>query len=296
MPVGPDGWFDAAPTIPGDGLRARSVRGSIGTQWWSRRFVDILEGVCDPGRLSRGRSYARKGQVLDLSVVPGLMTARVQGSRPAPYRVTVRIESYDAAAWARVEHDLAGRAVYRARLLAGEMPPEIEAVLAALGLPLFPSALDMQCSCPDWGVPCKHLSAALYLLAEAFDDDPFLVLAWRGREREALLEGLRRAAVIDEAPADPAGDEAAGDESAGDEAFAARSAVDRSVVDRLAFHDVPLAERLDDFWSLGAQLPVIDSDPKPDLHRDLLLRAVEPPGVTVRHRPLVDLLRQAYRD
>ena len=51
----------------------------------------------------------------------------------------------------------------------------------------------MTCSCPDWGVPCKHLSAVLYLLAEAFDDDPFLVLAWRGREREELLGALRGA-------------------------------------------------------------------------------------------------------
>ena len=40
-------------------------------------------------------------------------------------------------------------------------------------------------------MPCKHLAATFYLLAEAFDDDPFLILRWRGRDREALLARLR---------------------------------------------------------------------------------------------------------
>ena len=31
-----------------------------------------------------------------------------------------------------------------------------------------------------------------FLLAEAFDDDPFLIFAWRGRDKEELLAGLRR--------------------------------------------------------------------------------------------------------
>ena len=43
----------------------------------------------------------------------------------------------------------------------------------------------MRCSCPDSEVPCKHLAATFYLLAEAFDEDPFLILRWRGRDREA---------------------------------------------------------------------------------------------------------------
>ena len=45
-----------------------------------------------------------------------------------------------------------------------------------LGLPLFPGAareLSLDCSCPDGAVPCKHFAAMFYLLAEAFDEDPF---------------------------------------------------------------------------------------------------------------------------
>ena len=40
-------------------------------------------------------------------------------------------------------------------------------------------------------MPCKHLAATFYLLAEAFDADPFLILRWRGRDREQLLARLR---------------------------------------------------------------------------------------------------------
>ncbi|GII76087.1 hypothetical protein Sru01_10690 [Sphaerisporangium rufum] len=273
MPVGRDGWFEGgAPIRVEGGIRARSRRGSIGEQWWSRRFVDILEGVCDAGRLARGRSYARKGQVLEIEVSAGLVAARVQGSRPEPYRVAVRVPAYGPREWAGIVTALAGRAVYRAKLLAGEMPPEIEEVFAGLGLPLFPAGpgeLEMTCSCPDWGHPCKHLSAVLYLLAEAFDDDPFLVLAWRGRPREDLLDALRgeRAGPAD--PADPL---------------------------EPAVPDEPLAARAGDFYAapvpLGRLRPPAAGPAAP---AGLLLRLLEPPAVKIRHIPLVDLLRPAYR-
>jgi len=89
MPVDPRGrWFDSDGPIRVDGgIAVRAKRGKIGEQWWSRRFVDVLERVCDGGRLARGRAYARKGQVMDFHLSAGLVTARVQGSRPQPYEV-----------------------------------------------------------------------------------------------------------------------------------------------------------------------------------------------------------------
>ncbi|WP_033339252.1 SWIM zinc finger family protein [Catenuloplanes japonicus] len=265
MPVGRDGWFEAARPIAVDGgLRARSQRGAIGEQWWSRHFTGILEDICDAGRLARGRAYARKGQVLSLSVAPGTVTALVQGSRPKPYQATITIQRYDESRWTAIEESLASQALYRAKLLAGEMPTEIVDVFDALGAPLFPSSLSMECSCPDWGLPCKHLSAALYLLAEAFDEDPFLVLAWRGRTREELLGSLGTAPVA---------------------------------YDALAVEHVPLAETLDDFWAPGASPAKLREHGvnRVTAPPDLLLRALDPPDVRVRHIPLVDLLRAAYR-
>jgi len=142
------------------------------------------------GRLARGRTYARRGQVIDLAVASGAVQAHVQGSRKKPYQVRIGLPAFGKAEWLVVADEMAANAWYAAKLLAGEMPPDIEDVFARAELSLFPrSATDlaMDCSCPDWEVPCKHIAAVFYLLAEAFDDDPFLILAWRGRDRSDLL-------------------------------------------------------------------------------------------------------------
>ncbi|WP_433354653.1 SWIM zinc finger family protein [Microtetraspora malaysiensis] len=269
-------WFEPSRPIKVEGgLRVRSRRGSIGEQWWSRRFIDILETVCDSGRLSRGRSYARSGQVLDLEIAPGRVRSRVQGSRPTPYQVVVEVEAYGADRWRDVVEALAGQAVHRAALLAGEMPPEIEDVFRSVGLPLFPdeAGLEMSCSCPDWGFPCKHLSAVLYVLAESFDDDPFLVLAWRGMARDRLLDALR-----DTALAGTGGGE------------------EPSRPGLFDVPDVPFAERMADFYETPVSPARLrDRGDLPASPPDLLLRALDPPPVKARHIPLLDLLRPAYR-
>lgn len=191
-----DGWYGpSAPIAVEGGVKARSRRGSIGSRWWSQRFIAVLESYGMSGRLQRGRAYARKGQVMEFSLGVGKVTARVQGSRPVPYKVSIGVLPLTSAQWRTVEARLASAALFRAKLLAGEMPAEIEEVFAGCGTPLFPrsaSDLDMRCSCPDWEVPCKHLAAVCYVLAEAFDDDPFAMLAWRGRGKQDLLAALRR--------------------------------------------------------------------------------------------------------
>ncbi|MBO4163232.1 SWIM zinc finger family protein [Micromonospora sp. MMS20-R2-23] len=184
------------------GLRARSTRGAIGVSWWSRRFLEVLESFALGTRLTRGRAYARRGQVLRLDVSPGRVEASVQGSRPRPYPVVITLPPFPEALWARVERELAGQAFFSARLLAGDLPAELEELFAGAGAPLFPDSvgeLTQRCGCPDFAVPCKHLAATFYLLAEAFDADPFQLLHWRGRSRDALLGRLRslRAEAVD---------------------------------------------------------------------------------------------------
>jgi uncharacterized Zn finger protein len=163
MPVDREGRFfeGGKPIAVEGGIAVRAKRGKIGEQWWSRRFVDVLERVCDGGRLARGRAYARKGQVMDFQIMAGSVTARVQGSRPRPYAVSIAIAAFDEAQWTDVTESLGSRALYRAALLAGDMPHELLDVFAERGLPLFPDELDIRCSCPDWSGPCKHGSAVL---------------------------------------------------------------------------------------------------------------------------------------
>jgi hypothetical protein len=91
-----------------------------------------------PVENQRGRSYARKGQVVEFSLTQGTVTARVQGSRPQPYKVTIKVLPLTTPRWREVERRLASQALFRAKLLAREMPAEIEEVFASCGTPLFP--------------------------------------------------------------------------------------------------------------------------------------------------------------
>ena len=128
----------SAPRRVENGIKARSKRGAIGEQWWSRRFVEVLESFGMSGRLARGRNYARRGQVMEFELTTGKVRARVQGSRPAPYQARIGVLPLTTAQWRSVTAALGAQALFRAKLLAGEMPHEIEEVFAACGTPLFP--------------------------------------------------------------------------------------------------------------------------------------------------------------
>jgi uncharacterized Zn finger protein len=177
------------------GIKARSARGEFGENWWARRWIKSLEGFGIGSRLERGRRYARGGQVLSIAVEKGLVRARVQGSRPKPYEVAIHAKTLPASDWEKVTNALSARALFAAKLLAGEMPPEIERVFDESGVSLFPSRLGdlaTKCSCPDMANPCKHIAAVYYLIGEEFDRDPFLIFTLRGRTRDELLAALGR--------------------------------------------------------------------------------------------------------
>jgi uncharacterized Zn finger protein len=127
------------------------------------------------------------GQVASIDLQKGLVEASVQGSRPSPYKVTIKVRPLREFEWKRIAEQLSSQAIFAAKLLAGEMPPEIEQVFSDAGLHLFPGSLDeiaSSCSCPDWSNPCKHVAAVYYLIGEAFDRDPFLIFRLRGMNRE----------------------------------------------------------------------------------------------------------------
>lgn len=178
---------------PAQGIATSKQRGAMAEHWWSQRFVDVLTAYGLGARMQRGRRYARTGQVLTLQVTPGLLSAQVQGSRATPYLVTVQGPPADDRSWAAVEAALRGRVGLAARLMAGEVPAELEEIATDAGLALLPSRwrdLATHCSCPDWESPCKHLAAVLYVFADQLDGDPWLLLAWRGRIRADLLAHL----------------------------------------------------------------------------------------------------------
>jgi uncharacterized Zn finger protein len=184
-----DDFPPSKPIAVQGGIKAHSKRGAFAAQWWARRWIAALEALNVGGRLERGRSYARKGQVVSLDIAPGKVTAAVQGSRPRPYAITIGMKPIAAKDWKALGARFAESPLHLAKLLAGEMPEDIEGHFADAGLSLFParaSELQTDCSCPDWSNPCKHIAAVYYLLGEEFDRDPFLIFRLRGITREEL--------------------------------------------------------------------------------------------------------------
>lgn len=221
---------DSKPTRPietDEGIKARSQRGEFVKNWWATRWIEAMERVLDQGRLRRGRSYARQGQVLTLEEGQGEIRAKVQGSRRAPYKVTIRITPLAEREWAKVMAALAERPYFVAQLLAGQMPPDIEEAFRSVELDLFPGAAELEqaCSCPDWAGVCKHLAAVHYILAQRFDEDPFLLFRQRGKTQEEIVAVLSTGENGESAPG-------------GSDYLAAPS----------------LASSLTDYWQLGPEL------------------------------------------
>ncbi len=285
------------------GLVVRSSRGQIGEHWWSQRFIAVLESFALGSRLTRGKNYARRGQVVSLEIEPAVVRAKVQGSRSKPYSVTVELTPFTELVWAKVEVVLVEQAIISAKLLAGEMPSELEQVFADSGAHLFPQrATDLQlnCSCPDWEIPCKHLAATFYLLAERFDEDPFQILHWRGRSRPQLLARLRE--LRSDSQTGLVGDNGA-HESAAPSVAGALAALGAAV----ALADLPSADLpgtagisgadepsvadLAAFWTPG---PVPALPAHSPLPHDMLLRQMPPPEPELGGDDLVNYLRPLY--
>jgi len=253
-----------------DGIKARSKRGSFAKNWWAQRWITALERLVDSGRLSRGRSYARKGQVLSIEETKSGIAARVQGSRKTPYKISIQIVPLTDTEWDKVFDALAEQAIFTAQLLAGEMPQDIEEAFETAKVSLFPAKrgdLKTDCSCPDYANPCKHIAATHYILGERFDEDPFLIFRLRGRTQEQVMEALRQ-----------------------------RRAGDVEIIDEAEEPEImiPLDEQIAQFWEFPAPLDGFSvSIHPPTLEMPLLKRLGEASFVP---KPGIEsLLKNAYQ-
>jgi uncharacterized Zn finger protein len=263
----------AKPKKVENGLKAKSKRGSIGETWWSKRWVSILESFDLGARLTRGRNYARKGQVISINVDPGIVRAKVQGTRSEPYDVKIKLMPLSDAEWEKATTAMASKAVFAARLLSGEMPQNIEEAFSESGISLFPRNGDdlmTDCSCPDWSNPCKHIAAVYYLLAEQFDCDPFLIFKLRGRTKEQIIEALRNmrsTGVLQEPDGIPELDS-------------------DNVLDG--------AKHLDSYWQNGGKLDLLEVNPSgPEVENAVLKRLGNSP-FSIGNVNLATLLSKAY--
>ncbi len=164
-------------------------------EWWSQRWLELLDSYRFKKRLERARNYARQGNILSIKFANAKVLAKVQGSEPEPYSVSLSLDSFSDEEWGFIVETMSQRAIFAAKLLAGEMPQNIEEVFTANGLSLFPFTLPevhSKCSCPDKANPCKHIGAIYYQLADRFSEDPFVLFQLRGRTKEQIISDLRK--------------------------------------------------------------------------------------------------------
>ncbi len=164
----------------------------FGRTWWGRQWLASLDDIDQTNRLPRGRRYAGNGSVRSIELGEDTVQAQVQGSRRTPYRVEVALAPFSGRQRRTVLEAVEDSPVLLSRLLDRQLPPHVLTLLEERKVPLFPSRwrdIQASCSCPDIAMPCKHIAAVIYLIANEIDKNPFLVFTLRGLDlAEALQE------------------------------------------------------------------------------------------------------------
>ncbi|WP_020587898.1 SWIM zinc finger family protein [Desulfobacter curvatus] len=155
---------------------------ALAKTWWGKAWNKNLERYADyANRIGRGRSYVRHGAVLDLQIQPGKVSGLVMGSTSTPYRVTVTIKPIPPKQWQHIKNECKGKMDSIKQLMAGKFPKALGDLFTQKGKGLFPSPkeIELDCSCPDWAVMCKHVAAVLYGIGARLDQDPGLFFVLR---------------------------------------------------------------------------------------------------------------------
>ena len=168
----------------------------FGKTWWGQQWLNTLNNIDYSNRLPRGSSYARKGAVEKITIKDNHIKARVAGSRKTPYKVDVIIPPFFEPDLGQFVDALIRQPTIISKLLNRELDPEVLRIAEEMDLKVFPKQwtdFKMQCSCPDWAVPCKHLAAVIYKISAEIDNNPFLVFQLH---RVDLFEELDKRGIV----------------------------------------------------------------------------------------------------
>ena len=173
----------------------------IGRGPWARWLATSVVPDESSPRAERGRILARTGHVHSVSVVKGAITAQVIGSGGAEYRVGLAADPVSRRVWSAVIGSPRGRTLFEAAAAGRDQSLQLEhAMTVDWEEPLIPPARTVRrsCTCPDadYSGACKHVIALAYVIADAIDGDPSLLLEWRGCTAEPASEPAPVAAAI----------------------------------------------------------------------------------------------------
>lgn len=162
-----------------------------GKTWWGEQWLGALKNIDYSNRLPRGASYARNGMVQEITFSGNVISAKVKGSRRTPYIETIKLPEFSSKDIDKLINLIQEQPVVLSKLFNRQLDESLAKMAEEAGMPLFPKQwkdLKMNCSCPDWAVPCKHLAAVIYKTSMEIDNNPFLVFSLHGVDLMAELE------------------------------------------------------------------------------------------------------------
>ncbi len=168
------------------------LKRKFGKTWWGSAWVDALERIdYDTNRLPRGRRYARNGSVREIEIKDGDVFAKVQGSRPSPYRIIIHLKKFNKQEVETIKESIASNPAISSELSIGRLPEAFLEILDNNHVNVLPKRwkeIEASCSCPDWANPCKHLASVYYIIGNEIDKDPFILFNLHGIETDVLTK------------------------------------------------------------------------------------------------------------
>ncbi len=272
-------------------VNPRRVRGGVklknkGTDdvqnWVTQRIMRVAEAGAAPDHYRDGMEYATLGQTKRLTIEGTLCEGIIQGRSDKPYTTTLGFSAFTIEVQDKIIKAMGEQVRYAAKLLAGELPSNIEDVFAPLGIKLFPSEAEEiapECTCPDWDKEnrwCKHAVCLSAILAEKLADDPMLIFGLHDMPGSELIEGLRQHRSV-------------GTQGPGPAPVLAAHVPGVSDVS-----SPPLEDVLDTFWDVGDGLQELDTPiARPEVSC-VLLRRLGPSPFSAGSFPLVGLMQTCY--
>ena len=176
-----------------DGIAPTSSDKTVEQSWWSVKFLEAMDYFESDSRITQGKNYAKKGQVYDLQVCKGIITAKVQCTKAKPFSVKIEFRTFTNEEWFQLFSEMVAKASFAAELLLGKIPLDIQRISTKLNLSFFPKIKDdikAACNCPDWANPCKHIAAVYYIFADIINNEPALLFKIRGKAINEITEIL----------------------------------------------------------------------------------------------------------
>lgn len=165
--------------------------------------MEKMERLAEPSRFAEGAKYARTGFLPAIRFDGRTVAARVQVPHEPPYIVRISFDPFSHEQWECLLAEVRDRNALASAISSGDLPLELQTAFAKAKLRFMPERyvdLHLECACPDWLKPCKHLVAVWLKFARDFDRDPFLLFELRGLKRDDLVAILRnpRSAAVPE--------------------------------------------------------------------------------------------------